>query len=178
MRLLLKTSMFLILACFAATASWSQEARGSEVEIEPITGEHFREVLTGLQGKHVLVNLWASWCLPCIRELPDLEELQKEHDPNELRVITVTMDHPSKRPEAEKLAAELTPTLESYSRDGDYIAFPEAALSWEWDGTLPTTFLLDQEGTITEVFTGTLGEDDLEVVEDAVRFATRVPAGR
>lgn len=60
-------------------------------EGEDITLEEFA-------GKPVLVNLWATWCAPCVRELPALDRLAKSADSKGLQVIAVSQDsgpHPS-----------------------------------------------------------------------------------
>src|SRR5688572_16889953 len=52
-----------------------------------------REVtLSGLRGKAVVVNFWATWCAPCKVEMPWLAELQKKHGEHGVEIIGVTMD--------------------------------------------------------------------------------------
>ena len=49
--------------------------------------------LAAFKGKPVLVNLWASWCAPCIKELPTLQQLEQAHaDEGRLGVIAVSQD--------------------------------------------------------------------------------------
>ena len=48
--------------------------------------------LADFHGQTVLLNIWASWCAPCIAELPSLERLQKERGSNKFTVIAVSMD--------------------------------------------------------------------------------------
>ncbi len=167
----LSATTILAMACLVVTPLLAQDDSAVAPSLRPVTGEDFRAVLSELEGQHVLVNLWASWCIPCIRELPDLQELQTTHDREDLRVITVTMDHPEERPAAEEIAAELTPTLDSYSNEDGYLAFPREAFSWQWDGTLPTTFLFDESGIVQRVFKGALTATELRSVEALVQPA-------
>jgi thiol-disulfide isomerase/thioredoxin len=51
--------------------------------------------LAGHQGKWVLVNLWATWCVPCLREMPELEALSKAHD--DVVVLGLAVDGQSPR---------------------------------------------------------------------------------
>ena len=47
--------------------------------------------LGALQGTPVLINLWATWCAPCVKEMPLLDELASEYE-GRLRVLTVSQD--------------------------------------------------------------------------------------
>lgn len=51
--------------------------------------------LTSFQGKVVLLNLWATWCAPCRKEMPDLDELQSELGGDEFEVVAVSLDRGS-----------------------------------------------------------------------------------
>jgi len=51
--------------------------------------------LSDYRGKWVLVNFWATWCPPCLEELPDLAALYKAHKDKDLMVIGVAMEYPS-----------------------------------------------------------------------------------
>mgnify|MGYP001550477048 FL=1 len=46
------------------------------------------------QGKHRLINLWATWCAPCRREIPLLKTFQDEHAANGYQVIGIAVDYP------------------------------------------------------------------------------------
>ncbi len=48
--------------------------------------------LTDFRGKTVLLNVWATWCAPCVAEIPSLDALQAEHGKNSFVVIAVSMD--------------------------------------------------------------------------------------
>ena len=48
--------------------------------------------LSRLEGRAVLVNLWASWCAPCVKELPSLDRLQAELGSQSFQVVAVNMD--------------------------------------------------------------------------------------
>lgn len=48
--------------------------------------------LSDYRGRLIILNLWATWCPPCIRELPSLNALQASVDPNYIQVVTVSLD--------------------------------------------------------------------------------------
>lgn len=61
--------------------------------------------LGAFQGDVLVVNVWATWCAPCVEELPTLGELQRRFD-GRLRVITVSIDSEGKREQAQRELAE------------------------------------------------------------------------
>ncbi|MBY6218408.1 TlpA family protein disulfide reductase [Qipengyuania aquimaris] len=95
--------------------------------------------LGALQGEPVLVNLWATWCAPCVKEMPLLDELAAEYD-GRMRVVTVSQDMGSEEKVAEFFARNDFAYLESW-RD------PDAELGFALgDVMLPTTVLYDASG--------------------------------
>jgi thiol-disulfide isomerase/thioredoxin len=94
--------------------------------------------LASLKGKPVLLNLWATWCAPCVAELPTLDTLAKIKG-DKLRVITVSQDMKTDRVAAflkDKGGANLPAWLD-----------PNTELSFKFQvQTLPTTILFDSSG--------------------------------
>lgn len=95
--------------------------------------------LADFRGKPLLVNLWATWCGPCVLEMPMLDELAARHD-GKLTVLTVSQDLDGATVVgpwfADKGFARLEPWLD-----------PENELSFAFkSGVLPTTVLYDAEG--------------------------------
>ncbi|WP_234026978.1 TlpA disulfide reductase family protein [Erythrobacter sp. HKB08] len=95
--------------------------------------------LGALQGQPVLVNLWATWCAPCVVEMPILDDLAAEYD-GALRVVTVSQDMQGAEkvvPFFEKNGYEM---LEPWLDPDNKLGF---ALG---DGVLPVTILYDASG--------------------------------
>ncbi|WP_370521774.1 TlpA family protein disulfide reductase [Novosphingobium sp. ERN07] len=95
--------------------------------------------LTDLKGTPVLVNLWATWCGPCVLEMPMLDKLAADNA-GKLRVLTVSQDIDGAAKVspfyAEKKFAQLEPWLD-----------PENNLGFFYEtGMLPTTVLYDKDG--------------------------------
>ncbi|GAA0762668.1 thiol-disulfide isomerase/thioredoxin [Erythromicrobium ramosum] len=94
----------------------------------------------GAQDGPVLLNLWATWCAPCVKEMPQLDALAAELD-GEVRVITVSQDL--------RGAEVVTPF---FARTGltrlEPWLDPETALSAQFtpEGALPLTILFDASG--------------------------------
>ena len=90
--------------------------------------------LAAFRGKPVLVNLWATWCAPCIKELPTLDALAA----GDVRVVAVSQDMDAAKPEPFLASKGLT-RLAPY-RD------PKMALATALGANLPTTILYDAAG--------------------------------
>lgn len=95
--------------------------------------------LGSLKGKPVLINLWATWCAPCVVELPMLDELAAQRG-DSLRVLTISQD----TQDTGKVAPFLT---EKGGRNLEPWLDPKSDLTFELGAqTLPTTILYDSSG--------------------------------
>ena len=104
--------------------------------------------LDSFQGKVVLVNLWASWCLPCVVELPALDRMQGQLPGDKFRVVAISMDKSSLQEIRGFLNARGVKNLDVYW-DKDR----QAPLKWRYEG-LPTSFLLDRNGAMVKRYDG------------------------
>ena len=97
--------------------------------------------LAKFKGVPVLVNLWASWCAPCIKELPTLDKLAASHRDGQLGVIAVSQDT-GPQPSVKAFLAKLN------VKDLGAYHDPDMALSGALgpDTVLPTSILYDAEG--------------------------------
>jgi cytochrome c biogenesis protein CcmG/thiol:disulfide interchange protein DsbE len=109
--------------------------------------------LSTLRGKAVVLNVWASWCIPCKEEAPFLEQVWKDNRDRDL--VVVGLDAKDFRADARKFADrfELTFPL-VYDGPGDTL-----------DGFgvtgFPETFVLDREGRVVETFAGAVDGEDV-----------------
>jgi thiol-disulfide isomerase/thioredoxin len=96
--------------------------------------------LGALQGQPVLLNLWATWCAPCVEEMPLLDRLAGDYD-GKLRVVTVSQDLQGDKEVppffASKKFAHLEPWLDKDNALSEMLG----------GGNLPTTVLYDASGT-------------------------------
>jgi cytochrome c biogenesis protein CcmG, thiol:disulfide interchange protein DsbE len=111
------------------------------------------ESLTDYRGRWVLVNFWASWCLPCREEAPALERFQREHGGPRFTVLGID----SRDLTSDGLAFAREYRL-SYPqlRDGD----GDAAEDYGTTG-VPENFLVDPKGKVRLLWRGPVSEDHL-----------------
>lgn len=93
-----------------------------------------------LLGKTVLLHFWATWCEPCKKELPALQQLAAELDDTHLTVVLVAIDTVSSPAQITAFARELGVQLPIY------VASDGAISDSFWGWGLPVTYLLDKQG--------------------------------
>ncbi len=131
--------------------------------VEPISRLQFEQLLEHHRGKVVLVNLWATWCVPCIQELPELSLLQARYRDKGLVVLAVSLDDPALLAERVRpFFAEKAPDLVSYlNNEEDSFSFVEP-IDPDWLGALPTSFFFDRAGALRKTATGRLTYQSFE----------------
>jgi peroxiredoxin len=104
--------------------------------------------LSELHGRGVLVNLWASWCLPCRSEMPALERVYQQYRDQGFEILAVNVTNQDSQPAALDFADELGLTFPIlYDNEG--------TVSGEYElRALPTSFFVGPDGTIQEVVIG------------------------
>lgn len=126
----------------------------------------FRKLVAAQKGKVVLVNFWATYCVPCRKEMPALVKLGQKYQAKGLVFVTVSADEPEQEGDAEKfLVTNKVPTPHYLRKAKDDEAFINS-IEPKWSGALPASFLYDRTGKKVRVF---IGEVDLKVLEAAIQ---------
>jgi thiol-disulfide isomerase/thioredoxin len=110
---------------------------------------------TELKGKVVVLDFWATWCVPCIGEIPGYIELQKKYGPQGLVIVGVSVDQ--KKPEYVKKFVE--------TKKMNYtVAMADNTIVDAFGGfeSIPTTFLINREGRIVNRKVGAMPADEYE----------------
>lgn len=115
-------------------------------------------VLADFRGKVLLVNFWATWCAPCVKEMPALERLHRELAGEGLAVLAVSQDRDG--------AAAVTPFLARIAlQDLPVYLDPKGVLGREFAlKGLPTTFVIDREGRVVAGLVGPAEWDSSEAL--------------
>lgn len=117
--------------------------------------------LSELQGKVVYVDFWASWCLPCLRSLPQINGLYQQYRDQGFEVVAITIDDPVE--DATEFLDDLDVPL-AYSVVLDATA--DVMDQYRVVG-MPTSFLIDRNGVIRKVHKG-FREGDTELLEQSL----------
>jgi thiol-disulfide isomerase/thioredoxin len=101
-----------------------------------------------LKGKIVLIDCWATWCGPCLKEMPHIKELYDKYHDKGFEVIGISMDEPSAKERVKKLIKQKNiPWPQRFEGKG----FEEDSFRKQYDiKSLPTVYLLNREGIIVD----------------------------
>ncbi len=108
-------------------------------------------------GQAMLVNFWASWCKPCVEELPMLAEMQAQQQGQGLRVVGIALDDPER---ARAFVAEMD--LDYTLLYGEVEPLLTARRYGNDSGMLPYTVLVDRAGIVRWTHLGALVRAELE----------------
>lgn len=135
----------------AALRAWPAAQATPVLELQDLDGRQWK--LAELRGKVVVLNFWASWCEPCVEELPFLGEIAAS-EPERLAVLGVNFKESAERirrfPAAGKVGYPIL-----LDRSG------ESFRHWA-DGILPTTVLIDRKGKARWRAVGALDASDMK----------------
>ncbi len=108
-----------------------------------------------LKGKVVVLDFWATWCVPCIGEIPGYIELQKKYGPQGLVIVGVSVDN--KKPDYVKKFVQTKGMNYTVAMADDTITHAFGDLD-----ALPTTFLINRKGRIVNRKVGAMPKDEYE----------------
>jgi thiol-disulfide isomerase/thioredoxin len=120
-----------------------------------------------LKNGAVILDFWASWCVPCKKELPELAKLGEKYD--SLTVVAVTIDKPKDRPKA-KAAAKAIKCDIVYLFDQD-----DQVKNLLEVQDVPTTFIIDRNGKILFRHTGYNNGEESVIDEALAKFLKPAP---
>ncbi len=146
-------------------------AREDRIVLLPATAERILEEVSHPGASAVLVNVWATWCQPCMEEFPDLLRLRREYLSRGLRLILVSGDFDTERPGVVRFLTRYRVDFPTFLKEQDDMAFING-LDPRWSGALPASFLYDSRGRLRRFWEGkadyaTLERRLLGVLQDA-----------
>jgi peroxiredoxin len=124
--------------------------------------------LASQRGKVVVLNLWATWCPPCVAEMPSLERLHRALSPEGLSVVTVSTDEDEAS--LREFVSQRALTIPVLMDPGGRVA----AGKYRTTG-YPETFLLDREGRILKHVVGPAEWDSPQMLAELRRLLEAVP---
>ena len=119
---------------------------------EPVTKidvPKLQSLVNGNKGKVTIVNFWATWCPPCLKEFPDFVKMYKAYHSKGLEIIAVSMNEPDEMDDVHDFLQKYKPPFSVYVAASADEKFYHA-ISKDWMGTIPLTLIFDTEGK--EVF--------------------------
>lgn len=159
-RLLFLSSMFVVLwGCAEKKDQNNEDVESTENEMVELEAEKNKEVkfpvydfaafeplLNKDDGKTYVVNFWATWCQPCIEEMPHFEKVNLERSDNNVEVILVNLDMPNMwktrlEPFVEKKKIQSRVVILDDPKQNDWIP----KVSQDWGGGIPATLIYNKD---------------------------------
>src|SRR5258708_3289847 len=125
-----------------------------EVEFQTLDGQPFR--LASLRGKVVLLNFWATWCIPCRAEIPEFNTMQRDLQARGFSIVGASVS-----------PVDTAEAIRGFQKDvkQDYTVIPAAEEIGAKFGNgpgLPVTYLIDRAGRIRQKFIGQTSRENFE----------------
>lgn len=131
----------------------------SAAEVQPLTPADLGKLLAD-SPQPVVVNVWATWCVPCVEEFPELLAWRKANI-HRARLVLVSADFSSRVALVVRFLQERGVNFTTYLKEGpDELLI--ATLSPQWSGALPATFVFAPGGRLVAFREGKVTTDELD----------------
>jgi thiol-disulfide isomerase/thioredoxin len=156
MRKILLT-IFLVFALSSFLKTFSQE-------VLPLgTVKDIEQVKESKKGKVLLINFWATWCKPCVKEFPDLVKLYNDYKDKGFDIVFISVDVPEEiEPKVVSFlnnqGVNFTTYYNSFDKPEDLINY----IDKNWEGAIPSTYIYDKDGNMTANILGSRNYETFE----------------
>jgi thiol-disulfide isomerase/thioredoxin len=134
----------------------------SGAELKPVDEAGFPAMVAAFKGKVLLVNFWATYCVPCRKEMPGLVAMQSRLGVKGFQLVTVSADEPEQETQAKAFLDKTKVPAPAYikkAKDDDRFI---SSVDKKWSGALPLSILYDRQGGRVKVWYGEVPIKELE----------------
>jgi thiol-disulfide isomerase/thioredoxin len=174
MRAGLRSLVAVAVASLAATAP--AQTPGPAVNLVAASAADILRAVNAPGASVVIVNVWATWCLPCREEMPDILRLRRAYLVRGLRLILVSGDFSTDAEAAAAFLRERGVDFPTYLKNENDMAFINA-LDPHWSGALPVTFVYGGDGHLRRSIYGLASYDTLKHEVESVLSAAPAAGG-
>jgi thiol-disulfide isomerase/thioredoxin len=140
--------LFAVLAAFMLFVVGSPAARAQStgnIDLKSVEPKDIKDLVAQNKGKVVVLNFFATWCVPCHKEFPDIVKLQEKYKSQGLQVIEVSMNDVTEKDDMQKFLNETKPPFTVYLAANTEDQFYKD-VDARWDTALPMTMIFDRDG--------------------------------
>lgn len=153
----MRYALILITAFLGAVSGFSQDVGSYNLK-------DLQERIHQKNDTTYVVNFWATWCGPCVRELPYFEEFNSMHEDDKIKLLLVSLDF------SNSVESRLKPFIKTHKLNSEVIHFTERnpnqwipEISNKWSGSIPATLIVnDSKGVYQFYERGFPSTEDLE----------------
>ncbi len=107
-----------------------------------------KDIIANKSDKLRLVNVWATWCAPCVIEYPELVKLHRMYRNRAFEFVSVSADKPGKRDDVLKFLQSNYSAIRNYIYNSDNSYELIESVDPEWSGAIPYTLLIEPGGKV------------------------------
>jgi len=155
---------------------WLERADAEAVDLKPIDETDLGRLMRNETDKLLMVNVWASWCGPCVAELPDFVTMNRMYRKRNFQMITISIDEPEQKDAALKVLKDNHASMKNYISSVTNRDRLADIIDKEWQGPIPHTVLIAPGGKI--IYRQTNAIEPIEVRKAVVDFIGRTYANR
>jgi len=143
---------------FGCSTKWAWKTEGTiklykewsslPVTIENIDTSGIKEIIRNKSDKLRLINVWASWCGPCVQEFPDFVIIDRIYRSRQFEFVSINADKLSRKDNVLKFLQKNEASNKNYIFNSDNNSELVEAVDPQWSGALPYTLLVEQGGNI------------------------------
>ncbi|MCU1808188.1 thiol-disulfide oxidoreductase ResA [Cytobacillus firmus] len=122
-----------------------------DFSLETLNGEQIR--LSDLKGKGVFLNFWGTWCKPCEKEMPYMENQYKQYKEKGVEILAINIDESD---------LAVSTFVKKHNLTFPILMDRGSVVTELYNiGPIPTTILIDKDGNVVKTLTGTLTEENI-----------------
>jgi thiol-disulfide isomerase/thioredoxin len=155
--------IFIILSLFSTITIFAQE-------VQKVSDSELKALLSNKNDKLYIINFWATWCGPCVKEIPHFEKVAAEFPSHEVEFIMASLDFPS------QLEKTLIPFIKKNKMKLNVILIEDTDYDkWirdvdkNWQGNIPVTLFFNNSKDIRRFESKALEESELrDIIRDLI----------
>jgi len=124
------------------------EIESQPVTIQPASHDDFQALRKNDSGKLRLVNFWATWCAPCVQEMPEIQTMLRMYGHRAFELVTVSINYPDEQAGALVALKKLHATSRNLILGSTDIYALLAAFDPDWNAAVPYTMLIKPNGEV------------------------------
>ncbi len=148
---------------------YKEEGRKKELErieskpvvVDAVDAAALQALRKNATNKLVLVNFWATWCAPCVQEMPEIQTMYRMYGQRTFEVVTVSINYPDEKAGALAALTKLHATTRNFILGSTDIYPLLAAFNSDWNAAVPYSMLIHPGGEVVYEHQGTI--DPLEM---------------
>lgn len=159
---------------FGCSIKWISKQESAKKTLEKMNAEKVEVTMIDIAGiedliknkseKLRLINFWATWCVPCVAEFPELIEINRNFRKRKFEMVTISLDTPDKNDKVLNFLKKSYASTKNYHFNSDNKYDLIEAVDKEWPGSLPYTIIVKPGGEILYKKLGTIDPPEVRKV--------------